>query len=76
MAENVRIAANGRLVLPKSIREAVGIDGEARLTVTVIDGEIRLSPTASNVARAQSLFRRYVKRDFTTDEFLADRERD
>ncbi len=74
--ERVKIAGNGRLVLPKAVREAVGISGEARLSVRVENGEIRLVPVAANIAHAQALFRQHVKTDFTSDDFLAGRERD
>jgi AbrB family looped-hinge helix DNA binding protein len=76
LREKVRVAENGRLVLPKAIREAAGIAGETRLSVRVEDGEIRLSPANRNVTRAQALYRKHVKRDFTSDDFLATRERD
>jgi len=76
ISDNVRIAANGRLVVPKAIRQAAGISGESRLSISVVDGEIRLVPAARNAERAQALFRKYVKRDFTAADFVATRERD
>ncbi len=76
LRDKVKVAENGRLVLPKSIRDAAGISGETRLSVRVEDGEIRLSPAERNVLRAQALYRKHVKHDFTSDEFLATRERD
>ncbi len=74
--EKVRIAANGRMVLPKALREAVGIEGETELVLTVRDGRIEISTIADRVREAQAMFRKYVKRDFTSDDFLATRERD
>ncbi|MBL8583891.1 MAG: AbrB/MazE/SpoVT family DNA-binding domain-containing protein [Rhizobiaceae bacterium] len=76
LSEKVRIAANGRLVLPKALRDAAGIKGETELVLTFKDGQIRISTIADRVRRAQELFRTYVKQDFSSDDFLATRERD
>jgi antitoxin component of MazEF toxin-antitoxin module len=72
----VKIAEDGGLVLPKAVCEAAGIAGETRVSIRVEDGEVRLSPAERNVARAQELYRKHVKRDFTSDEFLATRDGD
>lgn len=74
--EKVKIAANGRMVLPKSMREAVGIKGDTELVLTLKDGRIEISTIADRVREAQALYRKYVKHDFTSDDFLATRERD
>ena len=76
LQETVKIAANGRMVLPKSMRDAVGITGEAELVLTIEDGQIRISTFADRVREAQEIFRKSVKRPFTSDDFLATRERD
>jgi AbrB family looped-hinge helix DNA binding protein len=74
--ETVRIAANGRMVLPKSMRDAVGINGEAELLLTIEDGKIQISTFTDRVREAQEMYRKSVKRPFTSDDFLATRERD
>ncbi len=74
--QRVKIAANGRMVVPKALRDAVGIKGETDLVLSVEDGQIRISTVADRVRHAQELFRKAVKHDFTSDEFLATRERD
>jgi AbrB family looped-hinge helix DNA binding protein len=76
LADRIKIADNGRLVLPKAVREAVGILGEARLAVRVENGEITLTPVAVNVARAQALYAKHAKIDTSSDDFIAARERD
>ncbi len=73
--EKVKIAANGRMVLPKSLRDAVGIKGETELVLTIEDGQIRISTIADGIRRAQELFRSSGI-PFTSDDFLATRERD
>ena len=73
---DLRVAANGRLVLPKAIRNAMGVHGETKLIATVQDGELKLSPISKGVARAQEIYRLHVKHERSSDEFLATRERD
>jgi bifunctional DNA-binding transcriptional regulator/antitoxin component of YhaV-PrlF toxin-antitoxin module len=34
----------GRLVLPKQIREALGVSGRAALQAEVVDGSVQISP--------------------------------
>lgn len=72
----VKIAANGRMVLPKAMRDAVGIEGETTLFLTVRDGQIHIATLAETVREAQELYRKTVKHPFTSDDFLATRERD
>lgn len=76
LREKVKIAANGRMVLPKSMRDAVGIEGETELVLTIKDGQIQISTIADRVRRAQEIYRNSVKHPFTSDDFLATRERD
>jgi AbrB family looped-hinge helix DNA binding protein len=76
LSEKVTIAADGSMVLPETMREALGIKGETVLVLTVEDGQILISTLASNIRKAQELFRKAVKRPFTSDDFLATRERD
>ncbi len=76
LQETVRIAANGRMVLPKSMRDAMGIEGETELVLTIDNGQIRISTFADRIREAQEIFRKSVKRPFTSDDFLATRERD
>ena len=72
----VRIADNGRLVLPKAVRQAAGISGETSLSVSVQNGEIVLSTPERGLERARQLYRKHLKKDISSDEFLATRERD
>lgn len=75
LSEKVRIAANGRVVVPKALREAAGIQGETELVITFKDGQLRISTLAQGIRRAQELFKKHVKHDFSSDDFLATRER-
>lgn len=71
---DVKVAANGRMVLPKLVRNALGVEGETRLIVTVEDGSVRLAPIAAVVEEVQRLYRENVVNDTSSDEFLAGRK--
>lgn len=67
---DIRIAPNGRMVLPKAAREALGVTGAGVVALSV-DGEaVTLTSMASNVRRAQALYRAHVTDDQTSEAFL------
>lgn len=72
-AIDFRVAANGRMVLPKAVREAMGLQGETRVTAIVEKDGVRLVPMSHRVRRAQELYRRAIKQPRTTEDFLRDR---
>ena len=71
---DVKVAGNGRMILPASVRKAMGLHGEAKVILTVEDDQVRLSPIGHGVSRAQALYREHAKQLRTTDDFLSDRE--
>ncbi|WP_430912168.1 AbrB/MazE/SpoVT family DNA-binding domain-containing protein [Methylobacterium sp. sgz302541] len=73
---DVKLAANGRMVLPQAVREAMGVSGETRIIVTVDGSEVRLSPIANVVTKLQALYREHVKHDADTAAFLDERRAD
>jgi AbrB family looped-hinge helix DNA binding protein len=79
MAEtfSLRMATNGRVVIPKSLRVALGLkdDGDI-LVATIRDGEVSLNSIAASVAAAQASYKANVKRPQTSDEFLAQRKKE
>jgi bifunctional DNA-binding transcriptional regulator/antitoxin component of YhaV-PrlF toxin-antitoxin module len=70
---NARIAANGRMVLPKAVRAALGVTGAGVVALTVEGDEVRLTSMASRIKYAQALYRQHVKDDYTVDDFLKER---
>ena len=70
---DVRVASNGRMVLPASARKALGVTGEAKLILTVSEDEVRLLPLRSGVSRAKALYQQHAKAQRSTDDFLEDR---
>lgn len=71
---DVRVAENGRLILPQAVRKAMGLQGETKIILTLENDEVRLSPIGHGVSRARALYREHSKSNRTTDDFLADRK--
>ena len=70
---DIKVAENGRMILPQSVRKAMGLEGEAKVILTLEDDEVRLTPIGHGVARARALYRQHANIERTTDEFLDDR---
>ena len=70
---DIRVADNGRMVLPRSVREAMGLHGESRIILMLENDEVRLTPVGHGIARACALYRDHASANRTTDHFLADR---
>ena len=70
---DIRVAENGRMILPQSVRKAMGLSGEAKVILTLENDEVRLTPIGHGVARARALYREHVKAERTNENFLADR---
>ena len=71
---DINVAGNGRMVLPASVRKAMGLHGDTKIILTVEDDQVRLSPIGHGVSRAQALYRAHAKHTRTTDDFLEDRK--
>lgn len=75
-ALDLRVGSNGRMVLPKLLREAMGLSGDTKVIATLEGDEVRLTPIGHGARRAQELYRQYAKGDRTVDDFLVDRKRE
>lgn len=73
---DVKVASNGRMILPLAVRKAMGLQGDAKVILTVEDDQVRLSPIGHGVSRAQALYREHVKQARTIDDFLSERKAD
>lgn len=72
-AINLNIAANGRMVLPKSVRDAMGLQGATKLTVIMDETGVRLESPQQRLERARALYRQSIKTPRTMEDFLRDR---
>lgn len=70
---DVKVAANGRLILPRAARDAMGLSGDAKVHLEIEGNVVRLEPLSRRVLRAQELYRQAVTNPRTVDDFLRDR---
>jgi AbrB family looped-hinge helix DNA binding protein len=71
---DIKVTTNGRMILPASVRKAMGLHGKAIVNLTVEDDLVRLSPVGHGVSRAQALYREHAKHARTTEDFLSDQK--
>ena len=65
---------NGRVVIPASIRKALGINVGDEVLLRIRDDELRITTQQGRIQRAQRRARRYLKADTSlVDELLAER---
>lgn len=70
---DVRVATNGRMVLPRSVRNALGLTGAGVVVLSVDGDEVKLSSIRQSITRAQALYRANVTNDQSSDDFLEER---
>jgi AbrB family looped-hinge helix DNA binding protein len=69
-----RVNANGRVVIPASYREALGIKAGDEVILRMEDDELRITTMKQRLERAQRRIRQYVKPGVSlADELIAER---
>lgn len=69
-----RINANGRIVIPAPIREALGIHAGDELVLYVEDGALRVEPQRDRISRVQASLNRLIPpQRKLSHELIADR---
>jgi AbrB family looped-hinge helix DNA binding protein len=71
---DIRVAENGRMILPSSVRKAMGLKGESKVILTLDNDEVRLTPVGHGVTRARALYRQHAMGDRSTADFLEERK--
>lgn len=76
--DKVIMADNGRLVVPASLRQQLGMPKGGKMIAAIRDGVLMLEPFEAAVRRAQATARSFLKpgEGSVVDEFLAERRRD
>lgn len=70
---DVRVSENGRLVLPRSVRKALGMEGAGVLVLSVEGDAVTLTSMRQSISKAQALYRANVIEDLSSEDFLRDR---
>jgi len=70
----LRVADNGRIVIPAEFRKALGIEIGDEVVLRVQDNELRISTQQARIQRAQRRARQHLKPGTSlVNEFLAER---
>jgi AbrB family looped-hinge helix DNA binding protein len=73
----VKMDGDGRVVIPLSARETLGLKAGDALVVSVEDGELHLLTIPAAVRKAQAIVRKFIPDDVSlVDELLEDRRRE
>lgn len=73
----VTIGEGGRLVIPVSYREVLGVREGSEVVISLSDGELRIRTLDEALRRARMLVRRYVPEGRSlADELIAERRRE
>lgn len=67
---DVRVAPNGRMVLPRAVRNALGVTGAGVVVLSIDGNEVKLSSVRQSISRAQALYRAHASADQSSDVFL------
>lgn len=71
---HTRVNENGRVVIPASIRRALGIRSGDTVVLRVEDDELRITTLSKRLARAQELVRSHIAPNISlADELIAER---
>ena len=70
----LRISENGRVVIPASVRQALGVGTGDEIILQEEDDDFRITTQKRRIERARRRIRKYVKPGTPlVDEFLAER---
>jgi AbrB family looped-hinge helix DNA binding protein len=70
----MKLNENGRVVIPASLRSALGIEAGDELVMRIEDEELRITTLKRRIERAQNRVRKYVKPGtLLSDELIASR---
>jgi AbrB family looped-hinge helix DNA binding protein len=70
----MRVNENGRVVIPASFRQALGINIGDEVILRIVDDELRVTTLRRRLQRAQRLVRKHVKPTTSlVDELIAER---
>jgi len=72
----VRVNENGRVVIPASFRQALGINAGDEVVLRVEDDELRITTMKHRIEQARRLVRRHIKPGTSlVDDLIAERRK-
>lgn len=78
MGVEIKVAANGRMVLPADVRRRLGLENGGKLTLNESEFGLELMSVQQRVAKAQALYQKYSrgKPQCTVDDLIAQKRLD
>ncbi|MVZ97618.1 AbrB family transcriptional regulator [Sphingorhabdus sp. IMCC26285] len=78
MGIEIKVAANGRMVLPADVRKRLGLENGGKLMLNEGEFGLQLSSISQRVAKAQAFYEETSRGmpSFTVDDFLAQKRAD
>ena len=77
MTTRIRLGDGGRIVIPAAHRKALGVEPGDRMTISFVDGGLRITTWKQALARLQEEFHRAIPPEVSlSEELIADRRRE
>ena len=78
MGIEIKVAANGRMVLPADVRRRMGLENGGKLSLNEGEFAVELMTVRQRVAKAQALYKKYSrgKPQSTVDDLIAQKRLD
>ena len=77
MTTRIRLGPGGRIVIPAAHRKALGVEPGDRMTISFVDGGLRITTWKQALAWLQEEFRRAGRPGVSlSEELIADRRRE
>ena len=77
MSVYLQVGYDGRLLIPKRMREELGIRDGGKVLVDIVDHNIKIATVESSIKLAHALVKQYCKSDIKiVDEFLQTRKQE
>ena len=71
---SIKVAKNGRMVLPVQLRRHIGLEGEGLVVASLEGTTVKLRPMTDKISEVQKLVRQWSKTSYSTNDLLKDRK--
>ncbi len=74
LAVNARLSKEGRGLIPAEMRQALGLQADEPLRLSVVNGELRIISRREGIRRAQAIVAKYKQPGVrVVDDFIAEK---